>query len=609
MVSLHGIQSRVGGTIYRAEDFLDSDKVHDVSTGDSVTVVEMRDGTEYFFSADSLRRREAGGNHIPRPFVPQILGTTQKKETTVMANLAIERIDSHNPQSQGGVNSSLADALTTPRLREWAESLPLDDNASLEEVYNEMRKLPDLTGEEKSSLDDFDGYLADNRKSKGGSSSDGSSEFDISSQFNGEAPSGEKPKKTPRKKLDPEEQALLMQEHRREVSELEGERTQEETKFIELLKSYIAPYGYLPVIFPVVANDSRLGARLRNTIPASKRVFAKGVSEELKSTVDQNNIPANLAEASYMIEYFETNPNPIKGVIAYLPRNFEPSVLATISTAPSKAKVEGWSKVEGAAKGVIARWVDKDELLHMMMATSVPAVFVDENSPDKPSLKNLEFFFKRMQDTETNDAWYNIVSRDRGTGKARRGTSAGYVPLNTYVQEKPTAETVQTVSAQMIGGPLFNALNTTGKPMLNKFEELAPEAKAMITGNTRNTFILKDISKPGGVPAIGHTNRKDAPSTVTLIPPKVETYKNATGDEKTKFSKENFASLLTSPATSKFNKQFADHVKTYAEILQLAQKRRSKTSTASITAVKDATRATNDIFRGTLPQIGKKAKK
>jgi len=131
----------------------------------------------------------------------------------------------------------------------------------------------------------------------------------------------------------------------------------------------------------------------------------------------------------------------------------------------------------------------------------------------------------------------------------------------------------------------------------------------MITGNTRDTFVLKDILKSGGVKAISHRNRKDAPEEVVMRPAKVEKYTTTTGAEKTRFVKENFLKHLENPASSLFDKTFAEKVKAHSVLLQDAQKRRAKTSQSNMLEQKNTMQATNELLKGQLPQLGKKTKK
>jgi hypothetical protein len=615
MASLEGVYAVIDGMRYQAEDFLDPEHVQSADTENGVTVVLMDTGEEYFFSETSLRRREAGENQIPRPFTPNISGTPAESEKkTRMANLTVLRKATINSEFDQNLAMSLQEAFVgEQRLLNWAETQDFSDEASFEEIFDQMRKIPDLTEGENAILKDFDNDFGGDKKSPEPSNGNPDDPFAESTAFNEGSGGGggeekEPPKsKTQRKHLSPEEQAALQAEHAREVANIEGARSEEDTQFLVLLKSYLTPYHYLPIVEPVTRNNGRLSAKLVNKIPQSKRQFASGVSQSVRAEMGNSAIPAHLAAAEYDIVWFESNPGPTMGVLAYLPRNFEPAVLETLTTDVSKSKIKGWANVEGAAKEIILRWISKEELLNIMVATAAPAVMVEQGKFTERSLKNLEFFFTRKYDSETGNTWYNIIARDSVSGKARKGTSAGYIPLNTFVQEAAKDVNIQMVSNQILGGPLFNKIKE-GKGIETRYEELTDAAKSMLTGNSRETFVLKDLKKSEGIKAISHRNRKDAPEEVVLKPARVEKYTTSEGAEKTRFVKENFLKYLENPTGSAFEKDFTAKVREHSSLLQEAQKRRAKTSQSSMLEQKNTMQATNDLLEGRLPQLGKKKK-
>ena len=606
VASLSDIKATINGVVYHADEFIDPVNVESIETGNGITVVTMINGEEFHFSANEIRRRESRENEIPRPYVPNIEGKDPIKERKSMANMTIDRIDSNNPLHQGGQSMTLEQALVTERLVEWASSYDFPDSASLEDVFAVVKTLPDLTAEEQKVIDDLDSYFAENRQansarsSSAGSAGSDSEEFAVSANFNEGAQ-----RTRSRRTLSAAEQQENFEQFKREVADLESTRSPEDQAFIEKLKAYLAPNGFIPILLPVTRNNSRLGVKTINTIPASKRRFADSVSEDVRSQVTTSTIPTNLAYCEYKLEFFETNPTPLLGVLAYLPSNFEPSSLESLSTSNGRSKIETWMEAHKTSKDIRLRWVDKESLLYMMVATGLPGRFVEKDKYETASLKNLEFFFKRLHKVEENHTWFNVITRDTATGKARKSTSAGYIPLYTFIQGVPTGDQLNVVSNQLIGANLFNPL-PQGKGVAYRFLELLPEAVAKIDGSTRETFVLKDLRNAKGVTAISHRNRRDAPETVTMLPPVVEHYKTSAGVDKTRFAKESFLSYRENSSKSRFDKAFTGLVNAYGDLLQEAHKRKSRITKSSQNEIRDTLASTNELLQGLIPQLGSK---
>ena len=81
------------------------------------------------------------------------------------------------------------------------------------------------------------------------------------------------------------------------------------------------------------------------------------------------------------------------------------------------------------------------------------------------------------------------------------------------------------------------------------------------------------------------------------------------GTSRNIFVKESFTTYLESPTISRYDKAFAEYVNKYSALLQEAQKRRSRGNQASMQEQTNTIRATNDLLRGSLPQLGRSKKK
>lgn len=608
MISLNElkkIKSRVDGEVLYASDFISPDEVLNVETDDNLSVVSTKDG-EYHFAKNSLKKRQLGPMEVPRDWKPILADKIRTKETTIMTNMKIDRVDSTDPAVTGNVTQNLEDTLkASSQLTDWATKTTYDDKVSLSEIMKDAAALPDLDTASLDIVKDFNNFTSANALAKAKSAGATSDAFSESTDFSGDA----KPTRTPRPKLTPEEQTAARDVLKEAISKTESARSEEDQVFIIDFRGYISPYGFIPFYKPVTRNNGRLSAKLVNRIPASKRTFAIGVTDAIKATINPQNIPANLATAEYDIAYFESNPGPHMGILAFLPRNFDVSTLESLSTNTSRSKIRGWAAATGTSSEVVMRYVSRADMIYLMVATGSPCSMVDIADISVKSSANLEYFFKRMNDPQTQTTWYNIISRDTATNKAVKGTSAGYIPLNAFIQEVPSPTMIQTVSCSMLGGPLFNPPAQSGKSISCRFEELNPEGNSKLTGNTKSSFKLNDLSLPTGVECTSHKHRKDVPDKIKLKPAKVETYLTTKNVEKNRFVKVSFLNALDNPKTSLFEKAYMEDIKEYATLLQEAQKRKSTSSAAVMSEHVNTLTATNELLQGTLPQLGKKTKK
>jgi hypothetical protein len=345
--------------------------------------------------------------------------------------------------------------------------------------------------------------------------------------------SGEEKKKRGVRKLDPfgqirkqaEIEAIQLQ------AEEAGKRLAQKpavTSLVTRLTAFFKQYyaGCIWIRDICVTKNTRITSRVTDTVKPADRVWHPNCPDsfkaESKAITSGSNIEQKYSDAKYDVSIVESQPGTMLGVIADLPQGFDPQWFLSLASTLTQMNVETFLQNPPTQRELIP--INKETLTTMLGILNLPARFV-ARSTNAPDLSKIEIRAEHHVDADQY-YWLTLSGYD-STGKKRKITSSGYLPLTTFV-----TGTTRTVNLSILTKALFGGLLKVSEYLyVTKFSMLTADARSKFNTDSDNEFLYTGFTDIMSVPSFTST-RKEV-KMVQMKLPMVQLSTTNSGKEKT----------------------------------------------------------------------------